>query len=315
MTNCGEDKEYASPVTRMHVNDGGMIAMMAAIGAQDAMTSISSLQRDRSVIEEHYPGALGDLADVADSMPALETLIAQNPEVVFAGWNYGFKEGAVTPDMLNDNDIDTYLLTESCRQDEGESQRGIMPPWDALTTDLTNLGMMTGHDADAEDVIANLTERLDALNDAPQASKVPNVLLFDSGDETVFTSGNLGAPQAIIDSAGGDNVMGDVDDTWTSVSWERVAQSNPDVIVFVEYGTQTFEEKVALLEANPATKDLDAVKEKRYLNLPYAMWVSSSLNIDAAEQLRAHMESWGLVPESDLPKPEFDDHVAESPAR
>ncbi|MFT3875475.1 MAG: ABC transporter substrate-binding protein [Propioniciclava sp.] len=312
VTNCGVQQTYPSPATRIHANDGGIIAMLLAIGAQDSISSVSSLQRDRAVLTEHYGNVLGSLQDKADGMPSLETLIAATPQIVFAGWNYGFKEGAVTPDQLHDKGIASYLLTESCRKTEGEVQRGIMAPWDALREDLGNLGKITGKTANADAVLADLGQRLAALTAAPQANPVPRVLLFDSGSKNVFTSGNKGAPQAIIEAAGAANVMGDVDDTWTSVSWERVAGANPDAIVFVDYGTQTFAEKVALLESNPATKDLDAVKQKRYLNLPYAMWVSSPLNIDAAEQLRARLEQWKLVPDSELPAPKFDDHLAES---
>lgn len=314
VTNCGVEQTYPEPATRIHAHDGGIIAMFLAIGAQDSMSSISSLQRDRDVLTEHYGDGLGSLKDTADEMPALETLIALKPQIVFAGWNYGFKEGGVTPEALQSKGISTYLLSESCRKAEGQVERGTMPPWDALKTDLTNLGKITGKTANADTVLADLDKRLAALKAAPQAEKAPQVLLFDSGEKTVFTSGNKGGPQAIIEAAGGANVMGDVDDTWTSVSWERIANSKPDVITFVEYGRQTFAEKVALLEANPATKNLEAVKQKRYVNLPYAMWVSSPLNVDAAEQLRARFEQWKLAPTSDLPKPKFDDHVEASPA-
>ena len=92
----------------------------------------------------------------------------------------------------------------------------------------------------------------------------------------------------------------DAADTWTTVSWERVAASRPDYIAFVDYPGQSFEQKVAVLRANPATRDLPAVREERFLDLPYAAWVSSPLNIDAAEQLRVTLERHGLVPESTI---------------
>lgn len=53
--------------------------------------------------------------------------------------------------------------------------------------------------------------------------------------------------------------------------------------------------------ANPATKDLPAVKEERFLNLPYAMWTSGTLNIDAAEAVRTTLEEWELAPSGSNP--------------
>ena len=313
VTNCGAEVSYPAPVTRIHAHDSGIISIVLATGAGSSLTSISSLDRDRATVARYYGTQdLDRVKDVATSLPSLESLIALNPQVVFAGWNYGFKEGGVTPDRLTANGITPYLLTESCRPAAGQKQRGVMPPWDALRTDLANIGKITGHEKEAAAAIADLDTRLAALQSAPQAATKPSILLFDSASDTVFTSGNKAGPQAVIDAAGGVNVMADVDDSWTKVSWERVAQTRPDFIAFVEYGSQTFAEKVALLESNPATKDLPAVKEKRFLNLPYTMWVSSPLNIPAAEQLRARLEQANLGPKSQLAAPKFDDHVAVS---
>ncbi|MHC9960529.1 iron complex transporter substrate-binding protein [Corynebacterium diphtheriae] len=64
------------------------------------------------------------------------------------------------------------------------------------------------------------TRRLD------EADKAPTAFVFDSGSDTVFTSGKFGAPQAIIEAAGGFNGAEEIEDTWTTVSWEQLAVSN-----------------------------------------------------------------------------------------
>lgn len=134
------------------------------------------------------------------------------------------------------------------------------------------------------------------------------MLLFDSAKGAVFTSGRYGGPQGIIDAAGAANLAADVADTWTTVSWEKVATAKPDFIAFVHYGQQTMADKIAQLEANPATRDLPAVQEKRYLNLPYAAWTSSPLNVDAAENLRKALEEASLLPASQI-TPRHDLHT------
>ena len=100
--------------------------------------------------------------------------------------------------------------------------------------------------------------------------------------------------------AGGTNATADIEDTWTNVNWERLATANPDVIALVEYPGQSYQEKIDALKSHPATKDLTAVKEERFVNLPYAMWTESPLNIDAAEYLRKAFEKHGLAPASDV---------------
>ena len=68
----------------------------------------------------------------------------------------------------------------------------------------------------------------------------------------------------------------------------------------MEYPGQSYQEKIDALKAHPATKDLPAVQEERFVNLPYAMWTESPLNIDAAEYLRKAFEKHGLAPASDV---------------
>ncbi|MEO9323976.1 ABC transporter substrate-binding protein [Nocardioides sp. C4-1] len=304
--NCGADLVAPSPASRLYVYDGGMIAMTLALGAQDQVAGIAGIGDDVAVLGQAYGAdVVSGLPVAADERPTLENVIAQRPDVVVAGWNYGWDEDSnLTPAGLADRDIVGYTLTESCRQDDGEA-RGVVGPWEALRTDLTNLGAITGRDDRAADLVADLDARLARLEAAPRASEPPTVFLMDSGTTAPFSSGSFGGPQGIIEAAGARNATEDVADTWTTVSWERVVASQPDYVAFVDYPGQAFEDKVRVLRSHPGTRDLPAVREGRFLNLPYAAWVSSPLNIDAAEQLRAALEDAGLVPPTDI-EPPFD---------
>lgn len=296
VTNCEQKVDFPTPAKRLFVNDSNLISMILALGAEDQVAAVSSIGRDEAVLTEHYGSAVGELNQVSDDYPSLETVIAQRPDVMVAGWNYGYDDAKhLTPDTLAERDIAAYVLTESCRQ-EGTDARGIVDPWTALRDDLTNLGEITGHTDTADTVVADLDQRLEALEKAPHPAEEPVLFVFDSGEKAVYTSGAFGAPQAIIEAGGGRNAMEDLKDTWTEVSWESLAGARPDAFVFVDYPGQTFAQKVAVLKANPATRNLPAVKEERFLNLPYAMWTSGPLNIDAAEAVRASLEDWGLAP-------------------
>lgn len=310
LENCGQTVTLPAPAKRVVANDGNIVSIALAVGAAPQLAAVSSFQRDRPVLERHYgTDVVSRLKDVSKEYPSKETVLAQRPDVYFAGWNYGFDETAgLTPAGLAKHDIAAYTLTESCRQGKGEA-RGIVDPWTALRTDLVNVGAFTGHAGQAAEVVADVDARLASLREAPQPKRKPVVFLFDSGGKTIYSSGNLGAPQAIIDAAGGRNALERLKDTWTEVSWEQLITAKPDAFVFVDYPPQTFAQKVELLERRAGVKDLPAVTEGRYLNLPYAHWTSGPLNIDAAEQVRKQLEAWQLVPES-LIDPKFDDTIA-----
>nr|WP_245663548.1 ABC transporter substrate-binding protein [Nocardia inohanensis] len=305
--NCGVEVKFPSPAQRMFVNDGNLISMTLALGAQDQVVAVSSLKRDADTLRRHYGDAVDRLNQVAPEYPSRETVLAQRPDVMVAGWNYGYSEATnLTPDSLRAAGVAPYTLTESCRRPDGE--RGITDAWTALRTDLTDLGAITGRDERATALDADIGRRLTALRAAPRPERTPTIFVFDSASDTVFSSGKFGAPQAILEAAGARNALADVSDTWTAVSWERLAAADPDAIVFVDYPPQTFEQKVDLLRSKPGIQNLRAVTAGRFLNLPYALWTSGPLNIDAAEQLRVQLEAWNLVPASGI-RPAFDDVV------
>ena len=306
VTNCGKKVTYPRNAERLYVNDGSIIATTLSAGARKQIAAVSSMGRDKEILTAKYGAStINGLHEAVKGYMTLESIIANKPDVVVAGWDYGFSEANnLTPDTLHGKGINSYLLTESCRQKDGQNARGVMDPWNAVRTDITNLATLTGHEDTGKKAVKDMDDRLDALQKAPKAKRTPTVLLFDSAKDTVFTSGSKGGPQAIINAAGAQNGAHDVNDTWVRIGWEKVAKMNPDAIAFVDYDAQPYSEKIKILESNPATKNLDAVKKKRYLNLPYAMWTSGPLNIDAAEHLRVSLEKWGLEPQSSI-KPQL----------
>ncbi|AKK02936.1 ABC transporter substrate-binding protein [Corynebacterium epidermidicanis] len=295
--NCGENKTLPR-TNKLWAYDGSIIAISLAAGARDNLQYVSGIARDRDVLESKY-GSLDSIEEATTQAPSLEELVARKPDVYFAGWGYGLGEASgVTPDVLAKHGIDTYLLSETCKQANGN--RGVFDPWEAANTDIRNIAAIAGDSATAEETIADIDRRRAALESAPKVAQAPKVFLFDSAKDTIFTSGKFGGPQAIFESAGVGSATADIADTWTAVSWEKLAAAAPDAIAFVDYPGQDFSTKVELLKNNPATKDLVAVQENRFINLPYAMWTSGPLNVDAAEHVRANMEGFGFLPKSDI---------------
>ncbi|CAJ1587403.1 ABC transporter substrate-binding protein [[Mycobacterium] wendilense] len=299
VTNCGVEVSFAQPLERLFVNDGGMIAIALAAGAREQMTAVSSLARDADVLRLVYGEQVDSLNEVAPAQPSLENIVGARPQVLYAGYNYGMGEArGITPEVLAQHGIDVYQLSEACRPVAGERVRGTMDPWVALDTDLRNIGIITGNAETGAQAADDIAARLESLRAAPQPEQKPTVFVFDSGSDTIFSSGAFGGPQGIIDAAGARNATEDVQDTWTAVSWERISIADPDLIAFVDYPGQSVEEKIAALRSNPASRNLKAVRENRFINFPYAMWVSSPLNIDAAETLRSVLERHDLAPAS-----------------
>lgn len=98
----------------------------------------------------------------------------------------------------------------------------------------------------------------------------------------------------MMDAAGLTNIAGDVDETWSSLSWEAVVDANPDVIVLIDSAWGSTEKKIGVLESNPATAALPAVQNGRYLVLPFPTAEAGVRNVEAVELLVSQLEDIDL---------------------
>ncbi|NUT99521.1 MAG: ABC transporter substrate-binding protein, partial [Saccharothrix sp.] len=120
----------------------------------------------------------------------------------------------------------------------------------------------------------------------------PKVFLYDSGLDQPFTAGKNAAPQDVIGKSGGDNVFGDLDDSWTTVGWEAVVARAPDVILINDYAdgdAVTPDQKRAFLESYAPLREVPAIKDKRFFVLPYAALVESPRNPAAIEAFARYL--------------------------
>ena len=123
--------------------------------------------------------------------------------------------------------------------------------------------------------------RLDAaLATAPGAGL--KAFLFDSGTDTPFTAGCCGSAGLLLESVGLENIAGDVEGRWADLSWEAVVIADPDVIVLNDAGWSTAADKQAYLEADPVLSQLRAVREQRYISVPFSETVLGVRFVDGA---------------------------------
>ena len=157
---------------------------------------------------------------------------------------------------------------------------------DDMYNDLRNLGKIFDVQDRAESLIAGYEAELEAfLADQPQLPTPPRVFVYDSGEDTAFTAGRYAMPNAMIEVAGGVNIMNDFDKSWATVGWEAVVERNPEIIIIVNYGEVSAAQKRAFMLTNPAFAELDAVKNDRFVVLEYVEATPGPRNINAVKTL------------------------------
>ncbi|MBA4324044.1 MAG: iron ABC transporter substrate-binding protein [Rhodobacter sp.] len=278
---CNREITFDAAPTRAIANDVNLVEMMLALGLQDRMVGYTGVSGWKTLDAELRAG-IAELPELSAKYPTREVLLDAEPDFFFAGWNYGMKVGGeVTPETLEPLGIKTYELTESCIHIGPKSKASM----DDMYNDLLNLGMIFGVSSRARDLVAGYQSRLAELTAEVDRTTPLRVFVYDSGEETPFTAGRYAMPTALIEAAGGVNIMDDLDKSWATVAWEPVVERNPEVIVIVNYGDVTAEQKIAFLEANPAFASIDAVRNDRYVVLEYVEATPGPRNIRAVEKL------------------------------
>lgn len=284
---CNREVTFEAPPARAISNDVNLTEMMLVLGLNDRMVGFTGVSGWKTLDEELRQG-IGELPELSAKYPTKEVLAGAEPDFFFAGWNYGMKVGGeVTPETLEPLGIRTYELTESCIH-IGPKARSSMQD---MYGDILNLGRIFGVEDRAQALVAGWQARLAEVTAGVDRTKPLRVFVYDSGEESPFTAGAYAIPTALIEAAGGVNIMDDLEKSWATVAWEPVVERNPEVIVIVNYGDVTADQKIAFLEGNPAFASVDAVKNDRYVVLEYVEATPGPRNIRAVEKLVAGF--WG----------------------
>lgn len=299
LTNCGQKVTFDEPPERVVTNDVGITEIMLALGLEDRMAGYAMPDDKGDVGRFPWKDGYDKVKRLSDKGLNQEMVLDARADMVFAGWNYGFSESdGFTPARLKKLGIGSYVLTESCRNggdskgSHGGSARGVMPPLRALYTDYRNLGKLFGVEDRAEKLIADSRKKIAAARPADGGDR-PSVFLYDDGRDKPLTSGRYAGPHDIITKAGGDHVMKDLEDSWTTVGWETVVARKPEVIVINDYGDTSAAQKEKFLKSYEPLADVPAVKNDRIFTLDYADLVESPRNADAVTRLAAYLRESG----------------------
>lgn len=279
---CNRDVTFDAAPKRAISNDVNLTEMMLALKLQDHMVGYTGISGWKTLDEKLREG-VQELPELSPRYPSKEVLLNADADFYFAGWNYGMKVGGeVTPETLEPLGIKVYELTESCIH----IMKKAKPSMDDMFTDLLSLGRIFDVEDRAEALVAGYREHLSEITTRiGDVEKPVRVFVYDSGTEKPFTSGRFGIPTAMIEAAGGTNIMDDVEKSWVEVSWEPVIERNPEVVVIVNYGEVTAEQKIAFMKENAAFKNLDAVKNDRFVVLEYVEATPGPRNVDAIARL------------------------------
>ncbi len=285
LDNCGTTVDLAAgPPERVVTIKSTSTEMLLALGLAGRI--VGTAFQDGPV-PERWAAAAAELPVLADRVPSQEVVLETEPDLVYAGWESNFSaDGAGTRDDLAALGIRSYVSPAACKEAAYQPKRLTFADIDEEIGEIAELFGV--------DDSALLAEQHATLASIAKDTRGLSALWFSSGSDIPYVGAGIGAPQLILDTIGVRNIAAEVKDTWASYNWESVIAANPDVIVLVDATWSTKEKKIRVLEENPATAQLDAVKNRRYLVVPFAASEAGVRTVDAAADLARQLAALDL---------------------
>jgi len=279
---CNRTVTFENPPERAVSNDVNLTEMMLVLGLADQMVGYTGISGWKTLDAEMRSG-VKELPELSAKYPTKEVLVGADADFFFAGWNYGMKvNGEVTPETLKPFGIKVYELTESCSHIMDKQKASL----EDMYNDILNLGKIFGVEDRAKTLVASYKSELKNFEeDFKNIEQGLRVFVYDSGEDAPFTAGRYAMPTALIEAAGGRNIMDDFSKSWGTVTWEEVVERDPQVVVIVNYGDVTAEQKRDYMISNPAFKNISAVKNDRFITLEYVEATPGPRNIQAIKHL------------------------------
>jgi iron complex transport system substrate-binding protein len=173
--------------------------------------------------------------------PNIETIVAMEPDLILAD--------------IEQTD-ETYQLLEN----RGLTVVAIIPHnLDEVLETITLIGIITGQDKEAADLVTDMQNRIDNITEKTSQlteAQKPRVFYIIWSDP-IWTTGNGTFEDALIEIAGGKNIAHDLSG-WTTINLEAVLAANPQVMIAGVGMGEGGDIPMQFIQTEPRLADTDA---------------------------------------------------------
>jgi iron complex transport system substrate-binding protein len=276
--NCGTSTTYSSAPRRAFTMNQAATEIMLALGLHDRMVGTAFL--DDAILPELVEAY--DSIDVrTTAYPSREVLLGAQPDFVYAAYPSGISAQVGGMSDLLQSGTHSYLSPSGCREQAGVGLESM----ELVFSEIRDIGRIFGVLPRAEQLIARYRGELAGLRNQLGTVISPlRVFWWDSGMPP-FVAGCCGAPNEILQFAGGKNIFDDVGGSLGTVAWEDVVARNPEVIVLVDATWFPAAQKRQWLLDNSAFAGIEAVKRGRFVTINFSDATPGIRNVAAVRKV------------------------------
>ncbi|WP_156726104.1 ABC transporter substrate-binding protein [Streptomyces apocyni] len=300
LDNCGKKMTVKAPPKRAVSLNQGTTEILLSLGLADRIVGTATWT---DPVLKGLEKANAKVPRLADNAPSFEKVLDTEPDFVAASFTSTLSKGGVASrEEFAKLGVPTYLSPADCEgtKDKGASDGIRTEPlaMDAVYREVGELSRIFGVEERGKKLVTELKDRVAKATSGIDA-KDATVLYWFANQESPYMAGCCGAPGIITNALGAKNVFDDTTQEWPQINWETVADRNPGVLVIGDLvrkkqTAETAAKKIAFLESNPATKNMDAVKKKRYVLLSGQAMNPTIRTVEGVEKVAAALREYGL---------------------
>ncbi len=296
--NCGRDVVIDTPPQRAVSLNQGSTEILLSLGLADRMVGSATWT---DPVRENLAEDNATVPQLAVNKPSLETVLDAEPDFVSASFAGTLGPGGVADrDQFDSLGVPSYLAPSDCVGKVSVNADGARTEpftMDAIYGEIRDLARIFDVPERGEELIAGLDQR---MRDSRLRADADLAYWF-SDIRAPYFGGCCGSPGVITDTVGARNIFLDTTEEWPQVSWEVIADRDPDVLVLADLSRRTIDgdalaAKIEFLESNPVTSRLTAVREKRYIVVNGADLNPSIRTVDGTEKVADGLRRLGFAP-------------------
>ncbi|MFF5564703.1 ABC transporter substrate-binding protein [Streptomyces sp. NPDC012623] len=299
--NCGQQVRIDAPPSRAVSLNQGTTEIMLSLGLADRMAGTATWT---DPLMKGLEKANAEVPRIAENNPSFEKVLDTEPDFVASSFLSTLGKGGVaTREQFEKLGVPTYISPADCTKNDKtvgtDGARSTPLAMESIYGEVRDLAEVFGVEERGEKVVAGLEARMAKATaglDAAKTGKVTLLYWFANSDSP-YMAGCCGAPGIITDAVGAKNVFDDTHDEWPQINWETVADRDPDFLVIGDLTrksqtAETAAKKIEFLESNPVTKEMDAVRNKRYVLLSGQAMNPSIRTVEGVEKVAAALRSY-----------------------
>ncbi len=223
--------------------------ILLSIGAEKQM--VGTAYMDNPILPE-LKEKFDKIPILSNKYPSKEKFYSVNPDFL-TGWHSVAEPSNLgSLKELEENGVEVFFM-KSLKSNDIQD----------VFNDILEFGKLFELEENAQALVNQMQDELNNIKATLPKEKI-TVFPYDSGTDLPFVVGGNGIGNTLIELAGGINIFKEINGSFGHGTWEKVLIEDPDIILIIDYGDNSYIEKIKYLKEKSPIKDSTAVKNNKF---------------------------------------------------